>query len=157
MDVYKSKNELRRMSRGDLFKLALNQRMSNCLVGARPCGFLLQYKGNNFCVSEIFREGCQVQRLEQLEQRYKDEKGEINYLLPFPRKMETGLFSPGKKAVEFKVYYRDHLTRSAVFLGKIIERRRKERGDNLKGLLSKAIKQYSDQVVDRSTMFLLEG
>jgi len=156
MDVYKSKNELRRMSRRDLFKLALNQRMSNCLVGGRPCGFLLHYKGNNFCVSEIFREGCQVQRLEQLEQRY-DEKGEINFSLPFLQEMETELLSPGKKAMEFKVYYRDHLPHSAIFLGKIIERRRRERGDNLKGLLNKAIKQYSDQVVDPFTMFLLKG
>jgi len=154
MDVYKSKNELRRMSRRDLFKLALNQRMSNCLVGGRPCGFLLQYKGNNFCVSEIFREGCQVQRLEQLEQRY-DEKGEINFSLPFLQETETELLSPGKKAMEFKVYYRDHLPRSTTFLGKIIERRRKERGDNLKDLLGKAIKQYSDYVEDPSTIFLL--
>ena len=156
MDVYKSKNELRRMSRRDLFKLALNQRMSNCLVGGRPCGFLLQYKGNNFCVSEIFREGCQVQRLEQLEQRY-DEKGEINFFLPFLQEMEAELLSPGKKAVEFKVYCRDHLPRSTIFLGKIIERRRKERGDNLKGLLNKAIELYSYQGVDPSTMFLLEA
>ncbi len=156
MDVYESKNELRRMSRMDLFELALNQRMSNCLVGGRPCAFLLQYKGSNFCVSEILREGCQVQRLEQLEQ-LDDEKGKVNFSLPFPHKMETGLFSPRKKAVEFKIYHRDTLTRSAVFLGKIIERRRKERGNNLKGLLSEAIKQYSDQVEDPSTMFLLEG
>jgi len=154
MDVYKSKNELRRMSRRDLFKLALNQRMSNCLVGGRPCGFLLQYKGNNFCVSEIFREGCQVQRLEQLEQRY-DEKGEINFSRPFLQEKETELLSPGKKIMEFKVYYRGHLPRSTIFLGKIIERRRKERGDNLKDLLGKAIKQYSDYVEDPSTIFLL--
>jgi len=154
MDVYKSKNELRRMSRRDLFKLALNQRMSNCLVGGRPCGFLLQYKGNNFCVSEIFREGCQVQRLEQLEQRY-DEKGEINFSLPFLKEKETELLPPEKKVMEFKVYYRDHLPRSTTFLGKIIERRRKERGDNLKDLLGKAIKQYSDYVEDPSTIFLL--
>jgi hypothetical protein len=156
MDVYKSKNELRRMSRRDLFKLALNQRMSNCLVGGRPCGFLLQYKGNNFCVSEIFREGCQVQRLEQLEQSY-DGKGEINFLLPFLQEMETELLSPGKKVMEFKVYYKDSLPRSTIFLGKITESRRRERGDNLQGLLNKAIKQYSDQGVDPSTMFLLEG
>ena len=154
MDVYKSKNELRRMSRRDLFKLALIRRMSNCLVGGRSCGFLLQYKGNNFCVSEIFREGCQVQRLEQLEQRY-DEKGEVNFSLPFLQETETELLSPGKKAMEFKVYYRDRLPRSTIFLGKIIESRRKERGDNLKDLLGKAIKQYSGYVEDPSTIFLL--
>jgi len=154
MDVYKSKNKLRRMSRRDLFKLALNQKMSNCLVGGRPCGFLLQYKGNNFCVSEISREGCQVERLEQLEQRY-DEKGEINFSLPFLKEKETELLPPEKKVMEFKVYCRDHLPRSTIFLGKIIESRRKERGDNLKDLLGKAIKQYSDYVEDPSTIFLL--
>jgi hypothetical protein len=151
-----SRIELRRMSRRALFKLALNQRMSNCLIGGRPCSFYLQYKGSSFCVSEILGKECEVERLEQLKQLY-DEKEEANSSLPFLQKMETELLSPGRKAVEFKVYYRDPLTRSTVFLGKIIERRRKERGDNLKGLLNKAIKQYSDQVVDPSTMFLLEG
>jgi hypothetical protein len=155
MDILKARYELRRMSTGDLFKLALNWKMSNCLVGARPCGFLFQYKGNNFCVSEILGEGCQVERLEQMEQPY-DEKEKVNLSLPFPQKMEIELLLPRKKAAEFKVYHRDHLTHSAVFLGKIIERRRKERGDNLKGLLSKAIKQYSDNLEDPSTIFLLE-
>jgi hypothetical protein len=119
----------------------------------------VHYKGSNFCVSEILGKGCEVERLEQLKQLYYDEdkKEEVNFSLPFVPRMETELLSPGKKAVEFKVYYRDHLTHSRVFLGKIIERRRKERGNNLKGLLSKAIKQYSDQVEDLSTMFLLEG
>lgn len=110
--------------------------MSNCLVGARLCSFLLQYEGSNFCVSEILREGCQVQKLEQLDQLY-DEKGEVNFSVPFPHKMETGLLLSGKNAPEFKFYRRNRLTRSAVFLGKIIERSRKESEDNLKGLLSK--------------------
>jgi hypothetical protein len=155
MDILKARIELRRMSTGDLFKLALYRKMSNCLIGGRPCGFLLQYKGSGFCVSEILGKGCQVERLEQFEQLY-DEKEKVNFSLPFPQKIETGLLSPAKKAVEFKVYHRDHLTRSTVFLGKIIERRRKERGDNLKGLLSRAIKEYSDYVKDPSTMFLME-
>jgi hypothetical protein len=155
MDILKARHELRRMSTGDLFKMALNRKMSNCLIGGRSCGFLFQYKESNFCVSEILGEGCHVERLEQLEQLY-DEKEKGNLSLPFPQKMETDLLLPRKKALEFKVYHRDHLTHSAVFLGKIIERRRKERGDNLKGLLSKAIKQYSDHVEDPSTIFLLE-
>jgi hypothetical protein len=137
MDVLKARVELQRMSIGSLFRLALNRRMSNCLIGGRLCGFFLQYKGSNFCVSEILGEGCQVQRLEQWEQLY-DEKGEANFSLPFPHKMETGLLLPGKNPSEFKIYHRDHLTRSAVFLGKIIERRKKGTGDNLKGLLRKA-------------------
>jgi hypothetical protein len=155
MDILKARIELQRMSTRDLFKLELNRKISNCLIGGRPCGFYLQYNGSSFCVSEILGKGCEVERLEQLEQLY-DEKEEVNFPLPFLQKMETELLLPGKKAVEFKVYHRDHLTRSTVFLGKIIERRRKERGDNLKGLLNKAIKQYSDQVEDPSTIFLLE-
>jgi hypothetical protein len=155
MDILKARYELRRMSTGDLFKLAQNQKMANCLIGGGPCGFLLQYKESNFCVSEILGKGCQVERLEQLEQLY-DENEKVSFFLPFPTKIETELLLPRKRAFEFKVYQRDHITHSTVFLGKIIERRRKERGDNLKGLLSKAIKQYSDYVEDPSTIFLLE-
>ena len=155
MDVLKARYELRSLSTGDLFKLALHSRMSYCLIGGRPCGFLLQYKGSNFCVSEILGKGCQVGRLMQFGQLY-DEREKVNFSLPFPQRMETEPPLPRKKAVEFKVYHADRLTRSTVFLGKIIERRRKERGDNLKGLLSKAIEQYSDHVKDPSTIFLLE-
>ena len=155
MDILKARYELRRMSTGDVFKLALNRSMTYCLIGGGPCGFLLQYKGSIFCVSEILGKGCQVEKLMQSEQLY-DEREKVNFSLPFPQKMETELLLPRKKAVEFKVYHRDYLTRSAVFLGKIVERRRKERGDNLKGLLSKAIRQYSDYVKDPSTIFLLE-
>jgi hypothetical protein len=155
MDVLKARYELRSLSTGDLFKLALHSRMSYCLIGGRPCGFLLQYKGSNFCVSEILGKGCHVGRLMQFEQLY-DEREKVNFSLPFPQEMETGLPLPRKKTVEFKVFHTDRLTRSTVFLGKIIERRRKERGDNLKGLLSKAIEQYSDHVKDPSTIFLLE-
>ena len=142
------------MSRKDLFKVALNQRMSNCLIGGRPCGLYLQYNGSNFCVSEILREGCQVERLEQSEHFYNEEQ-EVNFSLPFPHKIETEVLWPAKNVLQFKVYHLEYLTRSAVFLGKIIERRSKERGNNLKGLLSQAMKQYSDQVEDPSTIFLL--
>jgi len=91
----------------------------------------------------------------QLGQLY-DEREKVTFSLPFPQKLETELLLPRKNAVGFKVYHRDQSTRSTVFLGKIIERRTKERGDNLKGLLSKAIEQYSDHVKDPSTIFLLE-
>ena len=74
---------------------------------------------------------------------------------PFLKKMETELLSSGKKPVEFKVYHRDDLTRSMVYLGTVIERRRKERGSNLKDLLKKAIKEYSDYVENPSKIFLL--
>lgn len=154
MDILKSRIELQRMSRRDLFKMALNQKMSKCLIGGRSCSFYLQYKGNHFCVSEILGEGCQVERLEYLEEFYHG-KENVNSLLPFLQKMETELSWPGKKIVEFNVYHKNSLARSAVFLGKIIERRRKERSDNLRDLLKKAIKQYSDSVEDPSTIFLL--
>ena len=124
------------------------------MIRIRPCGFLFQYKEINVCISEILKEGCQVERSEQLE-RLHDEKEEVTFSLPFPQQTQTGPLLPGKKALEFKIYHRDHLTRSVVFLGKIIERRRKERGDNLNGLLNKAIKQYSNHVEDPSTIFLL--
>jgi len=91
----------------------------------------------------------------QLGQLY-DEREKVTFSLPFPQKLETELLLRRKNAVGFKVYHRDQSTRSTVFLGKIIERRTKERGDNLKGLLSKAIEQYSDHVKDPSTIFLLE-
>ncbi len=157
MDILKARYELRRMSAGDILNLALNWRISYCLIGARPCGFLLQYKGSIFCVSEILGKGCQVGRLMQLEQlQLEDEREKVNFSLPFPQKKEAELSSPGKMAVGFRVYHRDPLTRSSVSIGKIIERRRKERGDNLKDLLSKAIEQYADHVKDPSTIFLLE-
>jgi hypothetical protein len=155
MDILKARYELRRMSTGDVFSLALNWKISYCLIGGRPCRFLLQYKGSFFCVSEILGEKCQAGRLMQFEQLY-DEREKVNFSLPFPQKIETELLLPRKNPVNFKVYHRDRLTRSAVFLGNIIERRRKERGDNLKGLLSRAIEQYSDHVKDSSTIFLLE-
>jgi len=153
MDALKARTELRKMSKRDLLKMAINRRMSHCLIGGRPCGFHLQYNGTSFCVSEILGKGCQVERLEQL--HHLDKKEGVDYCLPFSQKMEGGVISPGKKAVEFKVYHRNHLTHLTVFLGMIIERRRKERGDNLNGLLNKAIKQYSNQVEDPSAIFLL--
>ncbi len=181
MDILKARHELRKMNRGDLFKLALNWKISYCLIGGRPCRFLLQYKESIFCVSEILEKGCQVGRLMQLEQLYDERENvnpstprpeglgllkvdpeqreaveRVNFSLPFPQKMETELLLPTKKGVEFKVYHRNRVTRSTVFLGKIIERRRKERGDNLKGLLSRAIEQYSDHVKDPPGIFLLE-
>jgi hypothetical protein len=62
-----------------------------------------------------------------------------------------------KKTVLFNVYYRDYTTQSMVFLGKIIERRRRERGNNSKDLLFKAKKDYGDRVRDPSSIFLLSS
>ena len=60
-----------------------------------------------------------------------------------------------KRNVVFRVYCRNYVTRSTILLGKVIERRTKERGDNLKDLLVKAVKDYSDRVADPSMIFLL--
>jgi hypothetical protein len=42
-----------------------------------------------------------------------------------------------------------------VYLGTVIERRRKERGNNLGDLLKKAAMEYSKDVSDPSKIFLL--
>jgi hypothetical protein len=154
MDILKGRSELKGMGSGTLFTLVANQRISNCLIGAKPCGFLLHYKGIHVCVSELMGKGCLVERSEQWEQLYP-EKDRINGFLPIFEKMETELLSSGKKPITFKVYHRDDLTRSMVYLGTVIERRRKERGSNLQDLLKKAIKDYSDYVENPSKIFLI--
>ena len=68
-----------------------------------------------------------------------------------------GSFTERKENIEFRVYCRDNVTRSMILLGKVIERRTKERGNNLKDLLVKAMKDYSNCVVDPSTIFLLSS
>ena len=154
MDILEGRSELKRMSRRSLFTLVANQRISNCVIGAKACGFSLQHQGIHFCVSELTGKGCLVERLEQSEQLYPEKEG-INDSLPIFEKMETEPLSAGKKPVEFKVYHRDGLTRSMVYLGTVIERRRQERGNNLKDLLKKAIREYSDYVKNPSKIFLL--
>jgi len=156
MDILKARSELRRMSKGDLFKLVGEQRISKCLIGAKACGFSLQYHGMHFCVSELLGKGCLVEGLGQWEQIYPKKEG-INGSLPILQKMETELLSQEKKPVEFKVYYRDDLARSMVYLGTVVERRRRERGNNLRDLLNKALREYSDYVKDPSKIFLLSN
>jgi hypothetical protein len=154
LEILETKTELKRMKRGNLFKLVMDQKLSNCLVGGGVCGYSIDYKGVRFCVSELLGKGCLVERLGQWEKFYPD-KEKINDSLPLLRDMGPELSLPGKSPIEFKVYYRDDLTRSIVYLGKVIERRRKERGDNLRDLLKKAIKEYSNYVRDSSQLFLL--
>jgi hypothetical protein len=59
-----------------------------------------------------------------------------------------------ERNVVFRVYCRNYATRSMVLLGKVIERRTKERGNNLKDLLVRAVKDYSGCVEDPSMIFL---
>ena len=154
MDVFEAKNELRRMCRRHLLSLVSAQKISKCLIGGRACGLYLQYKGFNLCVSEIMGKGCQVERIEKLEDHHEDLQ-EITYPLPLMEKHGMSPLQKEKKNVAFRVYYQDYFTRSMSLLGKVIERRRKERKDNLKDLLVKAVRDYSDCVADPSTIFLL--
>jgi hypothetical protein len=154
MDILKARCELQGMSAGNLFNLALNQKMSGCVMAGKPCCFHLQYKGCSFCASEILRNGCQLERLEQVDQRCRREE-EVSSSLPFPHEMEPKFFSSWEKGAEFKVYHRDRHTRLTVLLGMITERRKEERGNNLGDLLDKAVRQYSNDVKDPSTIFLL--
>lgn len=97
-----------------------------------------------------------MERAEQSEQFCPEKEG-INGFLPAFEKMKAELLSAEKKPVEFKVYHRDDLTHSVVYLGTVIERRKKERGNNLNDLLKKAINEYSDYVENPSQIFLLSN
>jgi len=156
MDVYAARDELRRMSKKSLFELISKQRILRCMIGGRACGFFLRYKELNFCVSEIFRHGCPVERSEELEDHSEELCG-INFLLPIMQGPGTYLGGKGERGVEFKVYCRDSATRSMILLGHVTERRTKERGRNLEDLLVKAVKDYSKRVTDPSTIFLLSS
>jgi hypothetical protein len=149
MDVFEVRSELRRMCRRDLFKLAASQRISKCVINDGVCCFHLHYKELNFCVSEILGESCQVEKSKTVD----PDNEEINLSPPLIPGMDSIL--PGRKTNEFGVYYRDSITRSIAFLGKVIERRRKERVNNFSDLLKKAIRDFSDCVKDPSTIFLL--
>jgi hypothetical protein len=151
MDVFKARNELLRMKRGDLFRLASEQKISRCLVGGRACSLYFHYKGLHFCVSEILGKSCLYERPE--EESRKDE--EILSPLPFATHLLNGLSLLGKKVTEFKVYSRDEVTRSMTLLGTIMERRMKERENNFWDLLIKARKDFADRVSDPSLIFLL--
>ena len=59
--IFKLKAELRKMTKGNLLKMALGQKEKNCLLGGL-CPFLLEYQRILFCVSEILGQGCQVER-----------------------------------------------------------------------------------------------
>ena len=151
MDFLTIKGELRRKKPGELFRLVANQRIPKCVIGGTVCCYYLRYKEGSFCISEILGQGCQLERLTKSEEAHPcDEK--VGPFLPFKKKMDMEPEWPGRKAFEFKVCYRHGPIQ---FLGKITERRRKERVDNLKDLLDKAVRDFSDQVEDPSGIFLL--
>lgn len=154
MDILEAKRELQKMRTGNLFQMAMDQKLSRCLIGGRMCGCSLLYKGIRFCVSELLGKGCLLERLGEWE-RFFPEKENPNGPHPLLLRLKTGPSSSGRNFAEFKVYYRDGVTRHMVYLGTVIERRRKERGNNLGDLLKKATMEYSDHVPDPSKIFLL--
>jgi hypothetical protein len=155
MDFFKARSELQRMSRKDLLRLGGKQRISKCLIGGRACGLFLHYKGFTFCVSEIMGESCQLERSARAEAFHRHGEN-INYWLAFASRKEISPFPTARtNVVQFKVYCRDCATRSMVFLGNILERRTKERRNNMEDLLNKAMEDFRDCVTDPSMIFLL--
>jgi hypothetical protein len=154
MDILKAKHELQKMRTKNLFRMAMDQKLSRCLVGGRTCGHSFFYRGIRFCVSELLGKGCLLERLGEWERFFPEQETPRSPHALLPR-LEAVSPSPGKNCGEFKVYYRDDLTRSVVYLGTVIERRRKERGNNLGDLLKKATAEYSNHVQDLSKIFLL--
>ena len=152
--IFQARNELRRVGKTYLLKLVWTQRISGCLIGGRACGLSLHYKGFNFFVSEIMGESCQVEKSAKLEEVYQGQD-EISCPLPLMDSIGIRSLSPEKKAVEFKVYCRDPITKSVIFLGNILEKRTKERENNLRDLSVKAVKDYSYCIEGASTIFLL--
>jgi hypothetical protein len=64
-------------------------------------------------------------------------------------------FPAQKRKVVFSIYYREPSSKSIQFRGKVIERRLKERGNNLKDLLAKVRRDYSYRVIDPNGIFIL--
>jgi len=154
VDFYQARNELRRMDKRRLIALLSAQRISECLIGGRACGLWLPYKGFNFCVSEIMEEGCLVERAAKLGE-VSEEKKEVKWSLPLLDRIGISSLPIGRKVVGFKVYRTDPATKSIIFLGDILEKRTKERGNNLKDLFGKAVKDYSYCIEGASTILLL--
>jgi hypothetical protein len=60
-----------------------------------------------------------------------------------------------KRTVVFNIYYREPPSKWIRFLGKVIERRIRERGNNFGDLLAKVRRDYSYRVIDPNGIFLL--
>ncbi len=98
MDILEAKHELQKIRARNLFKMAMDQKLSRCLVGGRTCGYSLLYKGIRFCVSELLGKGCLLERLGEWE-RFFPEKDTLHgppALLP---RLETVPSSSGKELV----------------------------------------------------------
>jgi len=137
-----------------LLKMATNQKIQKCIIINNTCRFHFRYRNFNFCVSEIIGESCEIERLDKLEEIFQRDDGPV-FLHPLLQGLEVGPVFIEKKTSEFKVYWRNRITRSVTFLGRVTERRKKERRNNFTDLLKRAIKDFSDQVKDPSGIFLL--
>ena len=154
MDVYKIRSELRRMGIKELLKMTINQKIRKCIIINNTCRFYFCYNNSNFCVSEIFGESCQVERLDKVEEVFQKDDEPV-FLPSLLWKLELEPVSTEKKAPELKVYWRDRLTRSITLLGRVTERRKRERTDNFNDLLKRVVSDFSDQVKDPFGIFLL--
>ncbi len=138
----------------DLLRLASQQKISECLVGGRACGLYMRYKEFHFCISELLEKGCIYETSEKLKTK-KDIKEEDMPLLPWHQTIIHRFLRFERKGIPFRVFWRDEVNRTMIFLGETIERRREERGNNLRDLLVKARKEFSDQVSNPALIFLL--
>lgn len=154
MNVSQARKELQRMKKGDLFRLASEQKISQCLVGAKACGFYLRYKGFWFCISELLGESCIYEKIENLKFLLPRKEG-IPPLLPWGKDLLNSFPQMERKVATFKVYWRNEATRTITLLGETIERRMIERRNNLIDLLTKVRKDFSNQVSDPTRIFLL--
>jgi len=80
MSIDTVRAELRRLGAGRLLKMAINQKESRCiLIGL--CPFYFKYQGNGFCVSELLREGYQVERIRKLQEELSQDDERLNISL----------------------------------------------------------------------------
>ena len=89
--IFQLKTELRKMRKGDLLKIVLNQKEKKCLLGG-VCPFLLEYQRILFCVSETLGQGCQIerQRLDSVQEAQSE--GESSQK---PVEVSVGTWLPG--------------------------------------------------------------
>jgi hypothetical protein len=106
MDVFEARSKLGGLGTPYLLKLVWPQRIPKCLIGDRAYRLYLHHKGFNFCISEIMGEGCEVEKSAKVEEDYQGQY-EFSFRLPLMDRNGIGPLSPGKKAVEFKVYCRE--------------------------------------------------
>lgn len=154
MDVFQARDELRRMGMKDLLRLASRQKISECLVGGRACGLYVCYKEFHFCISELLRKGCIYETSEKLKTKTDIKEGD-KPLLPWHQTTIHRFLRLERKGIPFKVFWRDEINRTMILLGETIERRREERDNNLRDLLIKARTEFSDQVPNPASIFLL--